>query len=409
VTVNPSIISTGDTASISVQKKKYDGTIEDFPPGQLFEIGTVEGCMAGHLLTTGGSGNYFKDVQQPFKFVAADSVDSTNSKILIRVGIYETSGGGGGGSADSFRDVSPSDKPDSLSMKKQASQAKLKDIKPSVSIRGASNPARPASGETCNADAFQYQVFGEGEAEVKRCSTIDEYIKNEYLDKQKPDPRITHMADDMFEIKYVDNSRCDPSKPDQVGYTFTEVGSNNYDYSMNSLTFYLTRLHFTIEWGYCIDKLENRYGNSLTYIDFNNLPKTESEAVAVISDFTKFERTANGRIGIRGSIVYYPISEIKAHEFIHIGQYKDKLTGIFNDALIKINNLPPPPKDWCKDLVKWIELEKVRQDEIESILKTARESWKQCINLGFDENPAYKAGWEEIGKLIDTIRNTKYN
>jgi hypothetical protein len=40
-------------------------------------------------------------------------------------------------------------------------------IRPNLSIRDKSNPARPASGETCNADAFQYPLFGVGEAEIQ--------------------------------------------------------------------------------------------------------------------------------------------------------------------------------------------------------------------------------------------------
>jgi hypothetical protein len=136
--------------------------------------------MSGEILTSVGTSTYFKDVQQPFKFVAADSVDTTDAKILIRAGVYESSGGGGGGSPDSFRDVSPTDKPDSLSMKKQESHAKLKDMKPNVSVRGASNPARPAWGETCNADAFQYELFGVGEAEIGK-DTLDHFaIKLEH-------------------------------------------------------------------------------------------------------------------------------------------------------------------------------------------------------------------------------------
>ncbi|MGD0339746.1 MAG: hypothetical protein ABSB78_13270 [Bacteroidota bacterium] len=172
VTVSPSTISPGDTADIIVQKKKYDGTIEDFPPDQKFEIGMLSGCMAGEILTSVGKETYFKDVLAPFKFVAADSVDSTNNKILIRAGV-NVDNGGGGGSAGSIRNVSSIEIPDNLKMKKQELHANLKEMRPNLSVIDKKKPVKTASMNACNTNKFVYDRYGEGEVEISLLDHFD--------------------------------------------------------------------------------------------------------------------------------------------------------------------------------------------------------------------------------------------
>ncbi len=143
VQVKPDTLHPKQKAKITVQKKYKNGTTEAFPPGQLFEIGTVEGCMAGHFKIGGDSGNYFKDVKQPFTFIADSTEDTTATEVKIRVGVKdECNGSGGGGMLGSVRDK-PGDKTKKqnalqLLMTKKSEKNKIKD------------------GETCGYVPFQY-------------------------------------------------------------------------------------------------------------------------------------------------------------------------------------------------------------------------------------------------------------
>jgi hypothetical protein len=163
VTLDPPNLFPGDTANIII-KNRVDEVVSDFWESQLFEIGMVEGCSDGKLITTAGEGNYFRDVMQPFKFVADSTIDTTYAKIMIRVGPKPP------GTADNVVPIenSPEQMPVlSRAMRKEKNNYRQQiSIRPNLSIRDKNNPARPASDETCNADAFQYPLFGVGEAEI---------------------------------------------------------------------------------------------------------------------------------------------------------------------------------------------------------------------------------------------------
>lgn len=108
VDIIPDILSPGDTASIIIKKRNPDGTIEDFPPEQTFEIGIIEGCL-GNLLACDEVNCYlephFYGVPRfvPVYFVADSSADS--GVVKIRVGLIDD-GGGGGASMVSQTDTS---------------------------------------------------------------------------------------------------------------------------------------------------------------------------------------------------------------------------------------------------------------------------------------------------------------
>jgi len=89
VDINPSEISTGETAVVTVKKQFYDGRVEDFPAGQLFEVGMMEGCAAGGLVSGTDTAAYFNGVTQPMLFVAADSLENDEETVLIGVGLIQ--------------------------------------------------------------------------------------------------------------------------------------------------------------------------------------------------------------------------------------------------------------------------------------------------------------------------------
>ncbi len=240
VTVAPSTISPGDTADIIVQKKNYDGSIEDFPPDQKFEIGMLSGCMAGEILTSVGKATYFRDVSPPFKFVAADSVDSTNNKVLIRAGINVDNGGGG--TAGSIRNVSSIEMPDNLKMKKQGSHAKLKEMRPNLSVK--KKPIKTASMDACNMNEFVYDRYGVGEVGVgkKKLKILDHspwtiwpYLPPENIShRSRGADRPGYMPWRPFTIQVLD---CDNKPLGGEGVTiqaeFTE-GSGGHQHSDGS-------------------------------------------------------------------------------------------------------------------------------------------------------------------------------
>ncbi len=90
VAFNPDTLSPGDTADVIVKLKKPDGTLLPFLPEQLFEVGVIGGCEYGEILTSDGRTElYFKDIQQPIRFIAADSIDADSAIVQLRVGIPE--------------------------------------------------------------------------------------------------------------------------------------------------------------------------------------------------------------------------------------------------------------------------------------------------------------------------------
>ena len=102
VTITPDKLSPGDTASIVIKKRNPDGTIEDFPPDQTFEIGIAEGCL-GNLLACDGEDCYLEPYFYGIPdsvgvyFVADSSADSGTVK--IRVGLIDDGGVIGAGKA----------------------------------------------------------------------------------------------------------------------------------------------------------------------------------------------------------------------------------------------------------------------------------------------------------------------
>lgn len=93
VSIEPVEIAPGDTADIILKKKLPDGTLVDFDTTQTFEVGMLEGCMSGKLLTgtPPDTGSYFYNVHQPIRFAAADSLAGDSSGVvIIRVGVVDS-------------------------------------------------------------------------------------------------------------------------------------------------------------------------------------------------------------------------------------------------------------------------------------------------------------------------------
>jgi hypothetical protein len=181
VTVVPPSISPGDTADITVKKRNPDGSIEDFPADQIFEIGTISGCINGEILTSVGKAPYFRDVPAPFKFVAAGSPDTMNTKVRIRVGVPPDEGGGGGIAGV----IRSGGEQDSIRMKKRETVTKLIKVQARVSKQEKQKPAKAASLDVCNANEFVYDIFGVGDGDVEEIElVVIEPTENQLLQKE---------------------------------------------------------------------------------------------------------------------------------------------------------------------------------------------------------------------------------
>ena len=89
VFIDPPQLAAGDTANIIIKKRNPDGSLEDFPPNQEFEIAKLEGCLFGDVLVGDSLNYYFSNAMQPVKFVVADSLVSDSGVVKLRVGLVE--------------------------------------------------------------------------------------------------------------------------------------------------------------------------------------------------------------------------------------------------------------------------------------------------------------------------------
>ena len=91
--IEPAVISAGEEATITVKKQYMDGRVEEFPAGQMFEAGMMEGCAAGGLINGTDTVAYINGITQPIKFVAADSLENEEETVRIGVGLLGTGEG----------------------------------------------------------------------------------------------------------------------------------------------------------------------------------------------------------------------------------------------------------------------------------------------------------------------------
>jgi len=82
----PEVLGADEEADVIIKKRNPDGTLEDFPSNQTFELAVLDGCVNGNFMVGGVIDVYFEAAQQPIKFVTADSIDPEYDKVLIRVG-----------------------------------------------------------------------------------------------------------------------------------------------------------------------------------------------------------------------------------------------------------------------------------------------------------------------------------
>jgi len=97
VSIQPGCVSPGDTALIVIQKRNDDGSLSNFPPGQLFEVGIMEGCEFGKILwhdenlMKDSLASYVASSILPLQFVATANSSLDSGKVIIKIGILDYS------------------------------------------------------------------------------------------------------------------------------------------------------------------------------------------------------------------------------------------------------------------------------------------------------------------------------
>ncbi len=94
VTVTPEVITPGDSAKITIQRKLKGGAIVDYQPNQTFEIGMLDGCALGGLIYCDETedcyySSYFYGIPQSSSiYFVADSLADTGT-VKLRIGLIE--------------------------------------------------------------------------------------------------------------------------------------------------------------------------------------------------------------------------------------------------------------------------------------------------------------------------------
>jgi hypothetical protein len=81
-------LSPGDTVNIIIKKvDNHYGWESDYPDTTHFEVGMIEDCGAGDLLSAEGiTAKFFPSIMQPIRFIVADSMSAGADSVVLRVG-----------------------------------------------------------------------------------------------------------------------------------------------------------------------------------------------------------------------------------------------------------------------------------------------------------------------------------
>lgn len=413
VTIEPGVLSAGDTASVIIKKRNPDGTLEDFPSEQTFEIGMLEGCIQGDILVNVSLGYYFPDAQLPVYFVAADSIDEDSGYVRLRIGTDLSN------ITKSTEKIKTIDKKQLIENEEVnidgkiykraeliAGFDKLIAVKKSERLIEKNKKSEVLLTEgllsdVCYTGEFLYEdLYWIGDVPIGICSLIrpllcdDEAVRNSV---------ITEVTNDMFTVTQEINNHqngCN-NTTDIGGWATANAVPYTGDFYVNyGSYYYVDEMMFSLSWGFCIDKINEVYSNPIL-IDYQNGVLTGMQNIIqkeeILEDFESILRGfSKGR-----SIKYYPLSITREHELKHISQYQDSLKKFYDIALEKINWIEEPPSDWCapENIVDYL---KKRKDDFNDFLKIAEMTFEKRMKESQSEREkeADNAGLEYLRNVL---------
>ncbi|MFC2094062.1 hypothetical protein ACFLSH_00405 [Bacteroidota bacterium] len=419
----PDVLGADDTADVIIKHRLEDGTLEDFPPEQTFELSVLDGCVNGNFLVGTDIDAYFAQAQQPIKFVTADSLDEEYDKVNIRIStelegsmrplgnrkekeklINEQQREPMGNTGDTISELRAGFNRMIAEKKTKAEAEKNEGNTPPLEV--------PIVSACALEDDYDFN-FWQGDVGVGYfCNTtrplLVEEIKNSV---------ITEVTDteDMLDVKqkednYVgeDNQGGCNNNQDEGGWAtgYTVI----HDYPLHFTYYYITEMTFYLTWGFCIDEINDIYSDPIL-IDLQNGILTGIQNIREKKDIIKdFESILNGYSEGRG-IKYYPIAETREHELKHISQYKYTIKKLFDMALSEINWVEEPPLDWCSTAESSEKYVNERKAEFDRFLNDAEVAYTEEMKLTKAEREAEadKIGLEYLkNTLIPKVKSFPY-
>jgi hypothetical protein len=358
----PDVLGADDTADVIIKHRLEDGTLEDFPPNQTFELAVLDGCVNGNFMVGDSINVYFADALQPVKFVTADSLDEEFDKVLIRVGT-DLSGfmrpiGNIKGEEEKIilekrkglvedsgfrRDTLRAGFEKMMADRKAEAETKKNKI-------GEEPPIEAPIVTACAPDNPTYPNYWQGFASLRDDCAQDRPEGLQYIDEN------------MYQINQLaNNTNCKVnSEEDRLigGRLKTTIHPPKLSEWGLSPRKSLLELRFTFDWNYCIDLLLQSFTKA-KFIELEPIDNEYKVYNPIEDTFRKINGPGEARkiisaimdIGIDGkipeNIEYYPLPRTKKHEFEHIDQYWDEIFINFFTALYHINQRQPP-RNWCK-------------------------------------------------------------
>jgi hypothetical protein len=87
--ITPAIIAPGDTAAIFFREELPNGTVNEYPPDQLFDVSISGGAEYGTLLFEGDTASVWNAIGQGVQFIAASAIVGDSAVALIVATLFE--------------------------------------------------------------------------------------------------------------------------------------------------------------------------------------------------------------------------------------------------------------------------------------------------------------------------------
>ncbi|MCC6254404.1 MAG: hypothetical protein IT276_05790 [Ignavibacteriaceae bacterium] len=421
----PGVVEAADTAEVIIKKRNSDGSLEDFPLGQTFELAVLDGCVNGNILFGDSLGVYFSDAQRPIYFVAADSVEGDSGVVRLRVGAEL------GGS--SMKPLTQGDEKNEKLTDEQTRMSELKagykkmiEEKKAAVIESKSdlNGEQPSEApiiEVCYYGSYLYETgYWEGDVVVKQDECDEEIVVCDSFEPQKFEEvgTITVLGEnDTWQWKDENDSlkttstgnACDEGKHnscDSVNfgktYLMQEIGKyspGNLIYSLNEdmkvsvcsdqritskhlWQFNVDNIRVPIFTSFCYEEPDNCNwinlgdGTDTTVLSQNIKSCKDFDKIMDVIDWWKIGPYYNAKNNTNcPSKIYFSFGIMK-HEEHHVTQNTQSVLRFLNDGdsgLVVLRNepfLPEKSKYSCPDEVIKI-YKKVIKNRLNGMIKHA--------------------------------------
>jgi hypothetical protein len=309
ITFEPHQVPPGDTSLMTLKKLKDDGTLEDFPAGEKFDL-VLSGSATdnGLLLTSeGGSGTSLSGVSPPLKYIAPARIDGESLTVQVSALVSETSGA-------SLRQIA---------WQTQALQLKRPDGAKDNALLMKGKPSK--NEEPAVAQAMRL-TLAETECPV-----------NQVLVQKRPFPDCegSPTIKDKIEDRTGKDDVCD--KPpirwgdSKSATSYVYWGSSQdynpvlgicYDASRRGYRFKVEVLQYYLFYSFCPDNIRNSGAIFMTSLE----SLTPEQACNAKQDFDNRRRILLDRsrtdLSLNFNGQYVHVDELKAHELNHL--YQDR-------------------------------------------------------------------------------------